>query len=75
MKDQDLKMWTIYWNPKDYPELYVVRKFFVAGGIVTPGAVGAVTKNLDVARASIPPECVRISPEPNDDQVIVESWI
>ncbi len=82
-----LPMWVIYAHPRDYPEGFVVRKWFSwafvwpkGDGRLVPArcpAQGAVAfPTLQLARQhcmSLGGVCVPAYP--NDDPVIVESWI
>lgn len=79
-------MWVIYAHPSDYPAGFVIRKWF-SWAFVWPGgdrlvparcpAQGAVAyPTLELARRhcmSLGATCVPAYP--NDDPVIVESWI
>lgn len=70
-----LPIWTIYKNPKDYPDAYVARKFLndkpTLEIIIAPDLAElrrAVQKKSDY-------ELVRISRAACDDSVIVETWL
>lgn len=69
-----VKMWTLYSSPDDYPGLFVVREFLVEDGRPSPGRVLAITKNINIARASIRPDAVCVGRDPGDDLAIVETW-
>lgn len=76
MKDA-LPIWVIYWNPKDYPGRYVVRRQCVLPGGQTlvdpsPSWVGGT---LMGARLAVPPHTVLMARHPEDDPVIVETWL
>lgn len=70
-----MTMFTIFWNPLDYPGLYVVREFFIKPGEVVPGVLRTIAKTLEEARAAVPPGLVRILRDPNDEVQIVETWV
>jgi len=82
IKNKILSMWTIYFNPADFPGRFVARRFVVMNGISgstndaahseTKGGVIAWIKE-DALRFGVVP--VRLSREPGDDPVIVETWI
>lgn len=70
-----LAIWTIYKNPRDYPESYVARKFLAdkpTGELLT-------APNLQAIRQAVQNmtdyELVRIERAECDDSVIIESWL
>lgn len=70
-----LELWTIYDHPTDHPDYYVARKW-----IITDDGPQATNKacygpTLDDVRAALPPGLYRIAADPNDDPVILETWI
>lgn len=71
-----LKLFTIYDHPKDYPDHFVVRGFTIAGGVPIPDKEPLLFKYLEVARQlMLGAGKHRLPPNPEDDPVIVESWI
>ena len=73
-----LTVWTIFREPRDAPAGYrfVVRGFDIGpNGASTPHPTAQATGTLDMARRLIPPGLVRWPRDPDDDAVIVESWI
>jgi hypothetical protein len=77
MSDDVLPIWTVYDHPRDYPHCYVARKFLVGGladELPTDEVITAPT--LDEIRELMERRgltCLRRAPE--DDPVIVETWI
>lgn len=78
-----MSMWVVYFNPKDFPGKYVVRRHAIAevAGAFAP-AVGsyATTEHypcdsLEDARAHVPDELIRLPRRVEDDPVIVEVWL
>ena len=76
MNDKQLTMWTVYDHPEDFPDAFIAREWLVTSS----GAVasGTVIKSRSLARirhelASYGLTCLTRSPE--DDPVIVETWI
>lgn len=71
---QVLEMWTVYEKPKDFPQSYVARKWVIGQ---TPEATNEVLvgATLEEVRAKLPPglHCMNRSPE--EDPVIVETWL
>jgi hypothetical protein len=71
-----VEMYVIYCRPKDHPNLYVLRKWHLgSGGMVKPDDEYALGETLDEIRSLIPNHCVCIGRQPEDDRVIVESWV
>lgn len=69
-------IWTIYYSPRDYPGLFVLRGHDIrAGGHPVPRAECVTAATLDEIRAHLPEHCAQLSRDPEDDPVIVESWI
>ena len=66
-------MWTVYDHPRDQPDKFVVRMFY--GEVWTP--IGFLFDTLDEARSWVQYNggCVRIPRSPDDDPVIVETWL
>lgn len=67
-----LDVWTVYDNPKDYPGWFVARRFTLDG----PTGDTMTARRLEDLRNSLMTmglTCIPRSPE--DDPVIVESWI
>jgi len=73
-----MTMWTIYAAPADFPDVpYVVRGWAVGPGFGEVTATGAIgfADTLDQARGCLPPGLACIQPSPEDDPVIVETWL
>lgn len=71
-----MTIWVVYFNPSDFPGLYVLRaQRPCSNGEIekSPGALTADT--LDEIRELIPPGLTRIPRFPEDDPVIVECWL
>lgn len=67
-----LEIYTIYKNPSDYPGKWVMRMHEVPGG---PAAMCLVGETLEEVRAFVPSHLIRLSPAPDDDPVIYETWM
>jgi endonuclease V-like protein UPF0215 family len=61
----------IYKNPADYPGKYVARLWDVD----KPTNLVAIAESLEEIRETKPPEMVIMQRQPNDDPVIIETWI
>lgn len=67
--------WVIYFNPSDYPGSYVVRAWKIDKNQANPMVACVVYKTLEEARKLASPGRVMIQRSPEDDPVIVETWI
>lgn len=75
-----LRMWTIYAHPLDFPDSFVVRGHTAtASGSVADPEPLAVTSTLIDAQAAllhlVGPALYCLPREPDDDPIIVETWI
>lgn len=66
-------MWTIYEKPRDFPDKWCVRVWW--GEVSEP--TGHACDSLELARLVVEKQggCFRIPRSPDDDPVIVESWL
>jgi len=69
-----MDIYTVYFNPSDYPGKYVVRVTTIVGARGIVGDPG-VFDSLENARECIPQSLMRMDRLPEDDPVIVEVWI
>jgi hypothetical protein len=73
-----MEMFVIYERPRDYPDKFVVRRWLIG---VVPGVPTAdadwfhLADTLDGVRAQVPPHCVRLERDTDDEPQIVEVWI
>lgn len=69
-----LEIWSITEKPTDYPEFFVARKWVIGQ---TPEATNEVLlgETLEEVRAKLPPGLHRMNRSPEDDPVLVESWL
>ncbi len=72
-----LAIHTITRRPIDLPgAAFAVRTSYIEPGVVRPGPLLGTADTLPAARALVPPEAdCRLPPGPQDDPVIVESWV
>jgi len=71
-----LDIWTITAQPSDFPGYFVARKHTVRDGVTGATSFVILRRDLDDLRAEMVKRglvCITRSPE--DDPVIVESWI
>lgn len=66
-----LVMWVVYRSPKDFPGVFVARKWLIDGA--TQETVQAIT--LEGVRALIPQGLHRMARDVSDDPCIVETWL
>lgn len=71
-----LDLWTVYDHPTDFPDGFIARLWRV-GENNRPCATDRVCigATLDAVRAQLPPGLHRMSRMPDDDSVIVETWL
>ena len=71
-----LRMWTIYKHPKDYPKSYVARLFEVDADGPRPTGSIVVAATLDRLQYEMEEMgLVKLMRSPEDDPVIVETWL
>lgn len=73
----DLVIWTVYWSPKDYPGEYVARAHVVGrhkNGVTATEFIkrGQTLKDI---HDQLPLGLICFPRSPDDDPVIVESWM
>lgn len=70
-----MKVYTIYFNPSDFPGLYVLRVYDTSSGAPVAEKHQETANTLEEIRGFLPAELVNIGRFENDDPVIVECWI
>jgi hypothetical protein len=73
-----MPVYTVYYNPSDFPGQYVVRRFFIEGGNREPQADRTplyVGDSLERARSMIPHGMYCFSADDGDDAAVIESWM
>lgn len=70
-KVSQLPLICIYSSPKDYPGKYIARLWDVN----KPTNIVAIAENLEEIRETKPADMVIMQRQPQDDPVIVETWI
>lgn len=71
-----LSHFVIYENPSDYPGRFVVRRFVIDGSALKVAVhPAAICDTIEHARFVIPDGFMKMMPHPDDDPVIVETWI
>lgn len=79
MENNQLNVWTIFFNPKDQPNMYVGRRFYG----VDPTEDFIVNENYQLclgwvhgnAAKNGQGDLVKIARDPEDHKSVVESWI
>lgn len=77
MAERMLAIVVVYFNPSDYPGVYVARRQWACkGGVVEVEAQPLAVGSLDDVRAAVPPENDHWMPrQPADDPSILEVWL
>lgn len=80
METMMLRTYTIFDHPKDHPDCYVVRAFDIIPGEIQPVPMSGHLEFRDLLSARLwmvinEPEKVCITRSPDDDPVIVETWV
>ena len=70
-----IEQWAIYFNPTDAPGKYVVRRWVIGRGTLTPDANAQYADRLEDARGHVPSGRVCLPRLPDDERQIVEVWI
>jgi hypothetical protein len=77
-----LALYTIFQRPTDFPDHYVVRRFYLIRGEIepSPDPIGCLCKSLEEARRQVPERInhshrANLFREATDDPQIVETWI
>lgn len=69
-----LEQWAIYWNPADYPDKFVVRRWEIGMGWARPTDDVAAFDMLEEARMSLPVGAYCLGRDESDDPAILEVW-
>jgi hypothetical protein len=73
-----LEMFVVYERPRDYPDKFVLRRWWIGKvpGEPTPDPEWFyLADTLDEIRDHVPTHCVRLERDANDEPQIVEVWI
>lgn len=71
---EKLAIWTVYENPSDYPGKFIARKIIV-GADPHSNTTMVDGDSLSEVREKIPGVLFRMERHPDDDPVIVETWM
>ena len=72
----DLHIWTLYDGPRDFPSLFVARRFVINGNGAVPTKDVLTSPRLAALRTQMIAKgltCIHRSPR--DEPQIIESWI
>ncbi len=72
---EPLSIWVVYDHPADYPEGYLARRWRVTDDTCQATDESVTGTRLETVRARLPAHLVRLARDPEDDPVIVETWI
>jgi hypothetical protein len=70
-----MTMYTIYFNPSDYPGRYVCRQSEITPDCITKGRAWDFPTLMEARAIPLGLGLERINRHPADDPVIVECWI
>lgn len=71
-----VEVWVIYSRPKDMPDAaFVLRRQMAIEDKVMPSPEFETADSIEAIRALVPPGKVLLPRHPDDDPVIVETWI
>ena len=74
-RDPQLFMWVIYERPSDFPEHFVVRRWWTDRGKVYANPTCQFFDTLEEARASLPRNLFCMARSAGDQPQIKEVWI
>lgn len=73
---RQLELWTIYESPRDFPGVFVARKFVCGRYGAVPTDEHYMAETLEAVREKLPATVSACFPrEENDSAAIVETWI
>lgn len=76
MRDEALDVWTVYDRPRDFPDLFVARKWrIVPGDLPMPSSEIITATSLLALRNALPPGLVCLLRDKNDEPKIIEVWL
>ena len=75
IESDDLPMWVVYDHPKDFPDVFVARKWLVRAGETVATTEILTAKTIDILRDALPRGLVRLERSDHDDQAIREVWL
>lgn len=70
---REMLLWVIYQSPSDYPGRFVARPHNVLEGRVLTAIL--IANTLDELRISLPIGLSLLMRQPDDDPVIIETWV
>ena len=73
-----MEMFVVYKRPRDYPDKFVVRRWWIdkiPGELSADGDWFFLGDTLEEVRAHIPEWCIWLDRYPDDEPHIVECWI
>jgi hypothetical protein len=72
--ENTLSIWTIRYNPSDFPGKFTARRHWILPTSIATQEV-FIGETLEEIRKMLPKGLYRIPRSPEDDPVIIESWI
>lgn len=74
-RENEMLHWVVCHGTADYGDQYVARPHLVRAGSVAALFCHLAANTLDQLRAQLPAGLYRIARHPDDDPVIVETWL
>ncbi|MEY2117089.1 hypothetical protein [Rhodanobacter sp. FW106-PBR-R2A-1-13] len=71
MSPTELFTWVVYDHPRDMPDVFVARQWRLTG----PTSRFFTAPTLDALREKLPAGLTCLPRSPDDDSVIVETWL
>lgn len=68
-------MWVIYDHPKDFPQGFIARQFFIGPRVLLASDETKTGETLDAVRRQLPTGLYNVGRHDRDDAVVVETWV
>lgn len=75
MSAQGLEMWTVYDHPRDCPDDFIARLWLITAGEPQPTTATIKGPLAAIREVLANKGLVKLMRDPNDDAVIVETWL
>ena len=76
MDSDPMIMWTVYDHPRDCPDFFIAREWWIEGGMTRASGRVHTARSLDVIREMMLQKGLTcFTRDPADDPVIIETWL